>query len=255
MAGFRETFTVQFESAVLALQESTLSIRKAYHGMAPLKQGLVMFFLIAMIPLYLGVRFGTEKIMAAQYARKALSSHPSYTVTNPPVIGDVKIIKNNNGTFSAYAELENPNLDLSADNISYSIALQNSAGESIYPVSGTTYLLPDEKKFIVVPKIESTENIVRGTLTLGDVDWQKRISIPQVQLKVSEPTLLEEVNPLTFVAEGSVVNNSPYALRSVRLVFFIYDANGRAIGVSQRDEFTIPAFGRRAYKQLWPGHL
>lgn len=257
MAGIKESLSVQVQSSTLALQESTITIRGAFQAMPPLKRTIVLFLLIVFIPLFLAVRYGGEKILSARYARVALSAHPSYAVTLSPIVGDVKLLLNPNGSYSAYAKITNRNLDLSATNISYKFTFQNASGETIHTVANTLYLLPNEEKNLVVPRIDAREPLTRASLTIGGeqagIDWEKRISIPTVQLRVSEPTLTEDVNPLMLSAEGSVVNNSPYDLQAVRLVFFLYDDKNNVIGVSQRDEFTIPAFGRRAYKQTWPG--
>lgn len=253
MSEFKENITIHTQSAIVTIQEVALVIRNAFKAMPAVKQTIVLFLLITIIPAYIGVRYGSEKVFAAQYARQAVSAHPSYTVTLPPIVGTIKLLRNTNGIYSAYTEVSNPNLELSANNIPYTVNFINKAGESIYSVNNTLYLLPNEKKYIVIPRVEAGDALTTGTIELGDVDWQKRLSIPQVELRVSEPILSEEYNPLTFAVEGSVVNNSPYAVQAVRLVFFLYDGTNNIIGVSQRDEFRLPAFGRRAYKQLWPG--
>lgn len=254
MTDIKDTLQVQTESAVLGVQELAINIWNAYKAMPPLKQTIVAFLLITMIPAYIGVRVGVEKVDSARYARAALAAHPAFVSIENPVVGPVKIVKNANGTYSAFAEISNPNLDLSADGIPYDFSFKTNTGESAYTTSGTTYLLPNEKKYIVLPRIEvAGDSLASGSLTLGQVNWQKRIGLPQVELRVSEPTLYDESNPLTFIVEGAVVNSSPYDVQTIRLVFVLYDANDKVIGISSRDEYRVPAFGRRAYKQLWPG--
>ncbi len=253
MVDLKETLKIQSESAVLGVEEAGFNAKNKILGLPPVKRFLVLVLLIGFIPALLLVRYGTEQIFGLQYGRAALSAHPSFAVAQDPVVGDVKIVSNPTGIYSAYVEVSNPNLDLAAPNITYSIDFTNGNGQIVRTATGNFYLLPNEKKTLIIPRIEATESIAAGTILLGEVKWQKKISVTEVQLKVSEPILYEEVNPLTFVAEGSVINNSPYALGSVRLVFILYGNNNQVIGVSQRDEFSIPAFGRRAYKQLWPG--
>ncbi len=85
------------------------------------------------------------------------------------------------------------------------------------------------------------------------MNWQKKLNLPNVKLRASEPLLYDESNPLTFIAEGSIINESPYEVASGRIVFLLLDDNNKIIGVSQRDEYKLLPFGRRAYKQLWPG--
>ena len=54
------------------------------------------------------------------------------------------------------------------------------------------------------------------------------------------------------MVQGDFLNNSPYTLGKVRLTFVLYNNSGQVVGSSQRDEFTVAPFERRAYKQLWP---
>lgn len=253
MTGLKETLQVKTEGTILAAEQAGFSLTTSFKQMPGWKRNLVLVLLFALVPGYLLARFGTEQMLRLQYARQALVAHPSFSAPVDPTVSAVTVIKNPSGNYSAYTIVTNPNLDLTAENISYQIAFQTATGQEVNRVSGTIYLLPNEKRYVVIPRIETTEQLSSGNLTLGEVQWQKKLSIPEVQLKVSEPITYEEVNPLTFFAEGAVVNNSPYDLGAVRLVFLLFDQDNKVIGVSQRDEFQVPAFGRRAYKQQWPG--
>lgn len=253
MPGLKENLQVQTQETILTAQQAGFSFKNSFQMMAKWKRVLVLTLVIALVPGYLLARFGIEQLLRLQYARQALVAHPGFSAATDPVIGAVTLIKNPTGNWSAYALVTNPNLDLAAEHLNYTVAFQTGNGREVYRTTGTTYLLPNEKRYIVIPRIESTEQLSSGTLTLGEVDWQKKLSIPEVSLKASEPITYEELNPLAFFAEGAVVNNSPYDLSAVRLVFLLFDQNNKTIGVSQRDEFTLPAFARRAYKQQWPG--
>lgn len=253
MAGIKETAKIQVESATLALQEAGFSFGDRFSAMPVWKKRLAIAMLIALIPGYVAVRFGTEYYLSLQYGRQALVAHEAFSGALNPEVGKVQIIRNPNGLYSAFVEVVNPNLDLSAPELSYSWSFTGKEGEVIYATSGSTYLLPNEKKYLVVPRIESAIPITAGKISVDQVAWQKRLAIPDIELKVSEPLLYDEANPLAFFAEGSVINNSPYTVQSVRLVFLLYDNNNKVIGISQRDENRIVAYGRRAYKQQWPG--
>jgi hypothetical protein len=253
MPGLKEGLQVQTQETILAAEQAGFSFRDNFRVMTKWKRVMILAILIALVPGYLLARFGTEQLLRLQYARQALVAHPGFSTSTDPVIGAVTLIKNPTGNWSAYALVTNPNLDLATETLGYTMTFENGNGREVYSTTGTTYLLPNEKRYIVVPRIESTEQLSSATLTLGEVNWQKKLSIPEVSLKASEPITSEELNPLAFFAEGAVVNNSPYDLSAVRIVFLLFDQNNKAIGVSQRDEFTIPAFGRRAYKQQWPG--
>ncbi len=253
MAGIKENLQVQTEGTILAAEQVGFSFANSFKLMVKWKRVLILVLAIAIIPGYLLARFGTEQLLRLQYGREALVAHPAFSAAVAPKVGSVTLIKNPTGNYSAYALVTNPNLDLAAEDISYTMTFQSSGKTEAYRATGSTYLLPNEKRYIVVPRIETTEQLTSASLTLGEVKWQKKLSVPEIPLKVSEPLTYEELNPLAFYAEGAVVNNSPYDLGAVRLVFLLLDRNNKVVGISQRDEFRIPAFGRRAYKQQWPG--
>ncbi len=254
MAGIKEKIQVNVQGALLGVQEESFSFLREFRALPNWKRNLILTIAIAIIPVYLLLRFGTEQYLSVRYARKALSAHAAVNVVQNPVVGNMSIIKNPNGSFSAVALVSNPNLDLAAENISYVATFTDSEINILATEKGIIYLLPNEKKYLVFPKLSSTAvGIAGGTVKLGEVKWQKKLNIPVVKLRASEPLLYDEANPLTFIAEGSVINDSPFQIGSARIVFLLFDENNKIIGVSQRDEFKLVPFGRRAYKQLWPG--
>jgi hypothetical protein len=254
MSGLKETVKVNLEEAVLVAEEGSFSFMSAIRSLPPLKRILVIGIAIAIVPVYLVCRIGTEQYLNQKYGRQALSAHAAFEISQNPVVGNMTIIRNPNNTFSGVVLVSNPNIDLAATNIPYTANFKDSSKEVVYSTTGTIYLLPNEKKYVVIPRIESTKGAVSsGELVLGEVNWQNKLNIPDVKLRAAEPVLYDESNPLTFIAEGSIINDSPYEIASARIVFLLFDETNRIIGVSQRDEYKLVPFGRRAYKQLWPG--
>lgn len=254
MAGLKEKIQVNIEGAIVGAQEEGFSFIREFKALPTWKRTIIFFMAIMIIPLYVIARIGTDQYLSVRYARQALSAHAAINLVQNPEVGTMSIIRNPNNTFSALVLVKNPNLDLAASNISYTATFKDGSNNSTTTATGTIYLLPNEKKYVVFPKVDAGPNaILSGSLKLGEAKWQKKINIPDVKLRATEPLLYDEANPLTFIAEGSIINDSPYQIGSARIVFLLYDANGKVIGVSQRDEAKLLPFGRRAYKQLWPG--
>lgn len=254
MSGIKETIKLNTESTILGLEEGGYSFVRQLKNLPKWKYRLVLGLAIAIIPVYLVARFGTEQYLSMKYARMALSAHASFTASSNPIVGPVKIIRNPNGTFSAVSLVTNPNIDLGATGISYIATFLDSNKKTVSSTTSTIYLLPNEKKYLVFPKIDSgSAQVVSGTVTLAEVKWQKKENLPDIKLRASDPLLYDESNPLTFIAEGSIINDSPYQISSARIVFLLFNDANDIIGVSQRDEFKLLPYGRRAYKQLWPG--
>lgn len=254
MAGIKDTIEVNVQGALLGAQEGGFSFVSQFKALPRWKRNLILTIAIAIIPVYLIARFGTEQFLAQRYGREALSAQAAFKTAQAPAVGSMTIIRNPNNTYSGVVLVTNSNLDLAATGITYSASFQNGEKKTVSTASGTLYLLPNEKKYVVFAKIDSgTEAISSGTLKLDNINWQKKLNIPEVKLRASEPLLYDEANPLTFIAEGSIINDSPYQIANARIVFLLFGENNQIIGVSQRDESRLVPFGRRAYKQLWPG--
>ncbi len=254
MAGIKDNVQVNVQGAILGVEEKGFSFVNEFKSMSIWKQRLILGIIIAIVPGYVLARVGVEQYLSMQYGRQALSAHGAFTASQNPVIGNMTIIRNPNDTYSAVVQVTNPNIELAATGIEYKAEFQNSAKETVSTVPGVLYLLPNEKKYLVFPKLENKSGpVTTGKLTLGDVHWQKKLNVPEVKLRAADPLLHDESNPFTFVAEGSVINESPYQVGSIQIVFLLYDASNKIIGVSYRTESRLLPFGRRDYVQQWPG--
>jgi hypothetical protein len=253
VVNLKDKLLLEEQSIKLSLEQGGSSFRGFLGGFPRGKRILLLTLALAIIPAVIAVRVGARLITERSLAQKVLTAHPSYAAPVPPSVSPVTVLKAGSAGYSAYAQVANANLDLSAPAVPYQFNFYNSKRERIATVAGTSYLLPNQKKYIVVPRVDTGEQIASADMALGSFQWQKRLAIPQISLKADTPFISTEVNPLALVAEGAVVNNSPYDLGAVQLVFLLYDKNNSIVAVSQRDEFTIPAFGRRGYRQTWPG--
>lgn len=253
MSDLKETTKIQVESAVVAVEEREVSLVNAFRAMKKWKRIFMLSLLISILPLYLLARIGIEQYELYKLKPTAVTAQRAFADAYPPEVGSLKIIRNPNGLYSAYVEIANPNLELSASLIDYTAKFKDINGTVVQTTKGNFHLLPDERKFLVIPRVESAAPIASGDFGLGEVTWQKRVNLPMVNLRISDPLMYEEVNPLTFVVEGSIINQSPYTLQTVTIAFVLYDKNDKIVAVSQREENTVAPYGRRAYKQVWPG--
>lgn len=242
-----------FYTVLIKLQEFYFLVLSSFKTLPALKRKLLLFLLISLIPGYFLVRFGSELAFTFLYNRSLVFARPSFTNPDPVKVGKVEILSLSGGVYSAYVEVENQNLDLVADNIGYNFRFYNSKNEEVYSSKGNFYLLLGEKKFVVLPKFVSTESVTFGKFEVSEVKWQKRFIVPKAPLATSSVNLSEQPGTGLLQISGTVQNNSPYALRTVGLQFFIYDSVGKVKMVSSRDEFALKSSERRAYSQIISG--
>ena len=248
----KDNLQVEAQSVVVGANEGVWKLKTWFEGLLLWQRILLIILIVLMIPGYFAVRYGLELVLVRQYARQALVAHSAFTDPNPLVVSRVNIIRNSNDTVSGYLTVRNPNLDLGLDNARYTINFLDSASQIVFTSTGSLYLLPDQQRWIVVPRVESTNQITSAEIKFGELNWQKRLEIPQVELRMNEPFTYQQESPLATVTEGAVVNNSPYSLRQVSLVVVLYGANNQVLAVTSREEYSLQPFERRAYIIQWP---
>ena len=242
------------EKLELSLEEAQFNIQKSINQFSPIFKWGSLAFCILLIPGYFATKYISYTIWNSHFKSSVISAKRSFTNAKKPSIGLVSLTKAGEENYTAIAEISNENVDLAADNISYDFVFTNSSGENVKTISGVTYLLPSKKKFLIIPRITTKEKITSATVKLAEnITWQKKLKIPNILLITNNPQTYNQTDPVALVVEGYFQNISAYALNKVTLSILLYDKSGKILGASQRAESTIKPFGRRAYKQLWPG--
>jgi hypothetical protein len=254
MTQIQDRLKVLSGSAVIAGEESGLAAKSFFSSMARWQKVVFFAGLILIVPAYFAAYYGSQMVVSSRYEKDLLQPHAAFAQAKPLSATSVTVLKVNESQYAAYFQVTNNNLDLAAPSIPYTLDFFNTAGEKIYSSPGTFFLLPDQKKYVITPRIESREEITSAKLTITEVKWQKRLAIPRVSFKTPTPEISDQlINPSQLVVEGSVVNDSPYTVKAIKISFLVYDRSGHVVGVSSRDEGNLVPFGRRAYKQNWPG--
>jgi hypothetical protein len=241
------------EKLELEIEEAELQAQKKFSGFPAPVRWMIIICAIALLPAYFISKSVSAKYWTNQYSRYVLAAKPSFSQALPPKISKILLISQAAENFSALTSVSNENLDLSLDETPYQINFFNDKNEQVYTATGKIFLLPNQKKDIIVPKFSIKEKIVSAQLVLPtNLPWQKRADLSKVSLVASPVNHYYQYDPLALAAEGNIYNNSPYNIKQIHLTFEVTDSSGQVIAVSQRDEFSIKPFERRAYKQLWP---
>lgn len=231
---------------------------KAKQAMETFPKTLRFFLIIAFlgsIPAYYVSKNLSESYYQKQYANLAITAKKSFENPEAPQISPVTITNAGNGLFGAAVKITNKNLNLSLPKASYQFSFYDSQKQPIYSETGQLFLLPNESKYIVAPRFSAKQQPAYANFSLTDSElhWENRFSITKVDLVTQEPNVYNQIMPQQFVAEGTYLNKSKYALSQVRLTFLILDRGGNIVGVSRRDDFSLKPGEQRSYKQIWSG--
>ncbi len=242
------------EKIELKIAEAELDAQEIFINFTPFQKKFIVFGVLIIIPLYFVTKSIVYKASYSSYQKTVISSTPSFTDPKLPAITEVTITQAGEGSYAVAAKIVNENLDLALAKSPVQFVLYNQNHQVVYKSNSSLTLMPGETKYLILPRVSSTQRIVSAEVeALDDFKWQKKLSIPTVKLISSSTSILNQQNPPAFIVQGTVYNNSPYQLNQVDIGFLLRDKNSKIIGISQRSEFTLRPFEKRAYVQSWPG--
>lgn len=156
------------------------------------------------------------------------------------------------GVYDVVAHIENPNLELSSQNLTYEFILLEN-GIPIARRRGTTFLLPQERLSIAEFNL-TTERVPTDTeFQILDVEWEVR--------RESRPNIIVERRIYRVITDGAqrkssiearIQNRSPFDFREVEVNFIALDPDGNLLGVSSVVVEDLRAGESRDLKALWP---
>src|SRR5438105_4297654 len=114
MTDWKDQLSVTAQEARLRLKQTGFSFGSFVGTMPRGKRIIFYVLLIALLPAVVLVRVGSQLAIEAKLKSSVVTAHPSYDQASNIKVGDVRLIDNGNGSYSAYTEIENPNLELGA---------------------------------------------------------------------------------------------------------------------------------------------
>lgn len=187
---------------------------------------------------------------------------PSLVIEEPyrPVpleIRRVKLLLLAPGKFSVYAQVTNPNPDISVSALPYEFVLKDAEGKIAVTVSGKSFLLPGESKFLLLPLVNLTGPVaeIAAELRFGKIRWTRRAPELEVNLEVLQKRsgVAAEGN---FFVEGLVKNLQGFGLKKVEVEALAFDvANQEILGVNSTVLTDLRPFESRYFRMLWPRDL
>lgn len=243
------------EKLELKVEEAEFKAQSLFSRFGPAQKWIIIICLLGALPGYFLAKTIGKIYFEKQYRQYLIQAHPSFSDPKGLIIERIDIGSLGENEYAVAAQLLNPNLDLAAKAVAYEFKFIAANGaEAALAQTGEFYILPNQKKYLIAPKILAPTGISKAILNLTpNVVWQKKTDLPQVKLITSQPKGSGQQNPFGYALEGSVTNQSSYFVKEVKLNFLLYGAGGKIIGASFRSEFSLKPFETRSYKQIWAG--
>lgn len=241
------------EKAKYQVEKSLYETGYTFMQFTPVGRTLFLIFLLGSVPVYFLAKFVSIKYFDTVYTKNHISAKASTILASPLVSSPVTIYPTGERSYSALATITNPNLDISVASTNYTVRFYDASGRELYKYTDTFFLLPNEQKYIVVPRVDTDFAPASAKLEFTDPHFVKRFTIPKISFQSPTPQIYSQSTPQAFVVEGGVYNDSPYFLKIVRVKVLLYDAAGKVVGTTSTELGSVKPFERRGYKLLWPG--
>lgn len=181
---------------------------------------------------------------------------PEPTIVESPKPRPIEIVQFNkisvgNGAADFWAEIKNPNDDFGVKQLGYTFVLQNNNG-SIERRSGTTFILPgDKKRYILLLNI-SDDYTMQGLELSNNLEWTQlsRFDLPELTIRNVRLGVSEKAGS-AFTAFGILTNNSTVNLKNVQVIVILENDKGDIIGVNETLVRDILKTESRDFEMIW----
>lgn len=241
------------EKTKYEVEKSIYETTSTFSSFNKISKILIFIFLLGSIPAYYISKLAATSYFTKSYESFAFSAKPSSFLASSLVVSNVTIFDINEAQFAASADILNPNLDLAVGSSPYLFTFFDSAGQEVFRVKDSFFMYPNEKKVLVVPRIEKKLKPVSAKLSIENPKFIKRITTPEVRLETQKPIITNQFEPFGLSIDGDVLNNSPYTLKLVKVRILLYNQSGRVVAATSTEQSALKPFEKRAYKIIYPG--
>ena len=213
----------------------------------------LFYILGGMILLVIPVGFLAQTYLAEywinSYQPPVVNLHP-YTPAEIQIL-DVRVLPVVSGTYSAYAQIVNPNPDISVRSFQYEFVFKDGQGRKIKSAEGQDYLPAQESKFLILPSVRVSDAL-SAELIIKEVAWTKQTSESRVAFEVLQKKS-GQTPENNFFVEGIVKNSSSFGLKNVAVPVIVFDSsNQNVLAVNSTVLSDLKPFENRYFRVLWP---
>ncbi len=251
----KEELDIEKQKAELQVKEAEYKAFTFFKGFNRALLYWTLVFLALSIPIFFLAKNSVAALYMHNFYKRETVAHPASTENSdlPVQVAKSEILPLSSGKYSAYAILDNPYSKLSADNIHYSFHFLDASGNNMDTESGLTFLSAGQRnKLVIIPDVPLNSPPASLKVEIARPEWQYKIDVPDVVLRVSNPQYADQQNPPGFSATGTVQNATSYRLGSVVVKAAAYDGSGRIIAVTQSVLGKMSPHQELSYKLYWP---
>jgi len=164
-----------------------------------------------------------------------------------------KAISNKNGFYDLVAEIRNPNQNYGSGNVDYKFELYDYNDNLVYEYSGTTFILPNQTKYLIKTKIESNNSIYRVDIDFIDIEWEKPSNYHTLEFAVQQKEyyFLDNESLGVSQAKAVLINKTNFDFEKIDIDVLLFDSLNNLIAVNNTEIRTLPVNQERDFVVTW----
>jgi hypothetical protein len=203
--------------------------------------------LVAAIPLYMFMGLVFEGILISSIVPIRVNYQEVSKL--PLEVIDKKIFPLENGTYSGYIRVKNPNSDWGVPVQAYRVDFKDASGTSVMGANGSTFVLPATEKNIVFPRFSSSAVPTQLDFSLGETLFIRPPNLPTLNIEIERRSLDSQVNQTKVNAV--IVNRTPFKIARVDLPVLLFDSAGQVIGANYTNINDLTSAESRSFQYVW----
>lgn len=177
-----------------------------------------------------------------------------YTVKDIETVW-VKTIRSNGNLYDIVAKVRNPNPNFGTANFVYKFEIKGQDGQIIGTRQGSTFILPDEIKYLIEINFESEKPVASANLIIEKVEknnWQQLKDYQAPKIFVSDKNFRNQTGLEYFAeASGMIRNETSFDFSKVFVSVVVFDRNQEVIGVSKTEASSVLSGEGRYFSTKW----
>jgi hypothetical protein len=164
-----------------------------------------------------------------------------------------KALSGQGNFYDLAAQIKNPNQNYGSGQVPYQFELYDAQNNLIAKYAGLTFILPNQTKYLLQVKAESSKPVKKVKLSFGQIKWQKPEDYqpPQLSIQQKEYRLLSNQEPGFAQVRAILVNKSNFDFDKVDIDILLFDSTHRLLALNTNEIRTLLAGQERDFVATW----
>jgi len=155
--------------------------------------------------------------------------------------------------YDLVAQIKNPNPNYGSGQIPYQFEFYDSKNNLIGRSTDSTFILPNQTKYLLQIKAASPRPISRLELSFNEIEWQKieDYQPPQLFIQQKEYRLLSSQELGFSQVRGILINKTNFDFAQISLDILLFDSSRQLLAVNATEIRALSAGQERDFAATW----